>query len=472
MATQSSLVKTILHNSIAEGIYDEIVNRSARYYYFLGKTLSWEDEFTPPAPIDSFDYELKTRNEAITLKEIKPTDISFVVTRYNWTSGSVYDMYDDQYSKEVQGIDLINGGAGYTAAPTVYIGSAGSVTWTANTAVLAGAFLKISNRYYIVTTAGTTGTVAPTHTSGAASNGTASLTYTRIYGAAFDGTYTGVATRQFYASTIQDIGNSDNVCIIKVELDALTKYPGYYQNNDGFLDDAIFIQDSKYYQAYSYVLKINEKLESYKSAVKTLVHPSGMALFGEYDIKNEFDLGSSLEFLMKIISLFEQDEVFSSDGVSTKHVGKPLGSQLDYSGNAEDTKVVLSEFDTKLVTKGNFPETLIASNTGNIFWQHTDISSGAIQNFTIPIIDVTAWDKYTDSVVLSDSDDLNINKNLTENVSIAESLSIGIVKPIADFQSVLDFTTYTQYFGVGNENLEYFDSNYAEQTPTITVSLL
>ena len=177
MATQSSLVKTILHNSIAEGIYDEIVNRSARYYYFLGKTLSWEDEFTPPAPIDSFDYELKTRNEAITLKEIKPTDISFVVTRYNWTSGSVYDMYDDQYSKEVQGIDLINGGAGYTAAPTVYIGSAGSVTWTANTAVLAGAFLKISNRYYIVTTAGTTGTVAPTHTSGTATNGTAILNH-------------------------------------------------------------------------------------------------------------------------------------------------------------------------------------------------------------------------------------------------------------------------------------------------------
>jgi len=219
-------------------------------------------------------------------------------------------------------------------------------------------------------------------------------------------------------------------------------------------------------------LKINEKLESYKSAVKTLVHPAGVALFGEYDIKNEFDLGSSLEFLMKIISVFEQDEVFLGAGISTKHVGKPLGSQLDYSGVAEDTKVVVSEFDVKLVTKGTFPETLIASNTGNIFWTHTDISSGVIQNFTIPIIDVTAWDKYTDSVVLSDSNNLNINKNLTENVSIGESLSIGIVKPIAESQSVLDFTTYTVYFGEGNEDLEYFASNYAEQTPTITVTKL
>ena len=71
MATQSSLIKTILHKSIAEGIYNEIVNRTSRYYYFLGKTLEWEEELSPPSPIDSFDYELKTRNEIMTLKEIK-----------------------------------------------------------------------------------------------------------------------------------------------------------------------------------------------------------------------------------------------------------------------------------------------------------------------------------------------------------------------------------------------------------------
>ena len=176
MATQSSLIKTVLHKSVAEGIYNEIVNRNSRYYYFLGKTLAWEDEFTPPLPIDSFDYEQKTRNEIITLKEIKPTDVSYVIERYDWVSGTVYDSYDDQYSKEVQGINLTNGGTGYGLVPVVYIGSAGSVTWTASTAVLAGAFLKISNRYYIVTTAGTTGTVAPTHVNGSSvSNGSSLL---------------------------------------------------------------------------------------------------------------------------------------------------------------------------------------------------------------------------------------------------------------------------------------------------------
>lgn len=194
MATQSSLIKSILHKSIAEGIYNEIVNRNSRYYYFLGKTLEWEDELSPPTPIDSFDYELKTRNEMMTLKEIKPTDVSFVVPRYNWTTGVVYDIYDDQYSKEVQGINLINGGLGYGLNPKVYIGSAGSVTWSASTAVTIGSFLKVSNgdgtfRYYISTTAGTTGTTSPAHNDGDQINGSVTLRHVVVS----DGGGTGAA---------------------------------------------------------------------------------------------------------------------------------------------------------------------------------------------------------------------------------------------------------------------------------------
>lgn len=181
MENSSSLLKDTLHNSIAEGLYDEIVNRSSRYYYFLGKTLSWEDEENPPIPIDSFAYELQTRNEVITMKEIKPTDVAFVVPRYNWQPNTVYDMYDDQYSFEVQGINLTSGGEVYGSAPRVYIGSAGSVHWSASTVVFEGDFLKVPAnnngdfRYYVVAIGGTTGETAPTHVDGIVANGSARL---------------------------------------------------------------------------------------------------------------------------------------------------------------------------------------------------------------------------------------------------------------------------------------------------------
>ena len=124
MAT-SSLLKSPLHNSIAQALYDEIQNRNARYYYFLGRTLTWEDDSLPPYPIDSFDYELKTRNEIITLKEIKSTDVSFVTKRVDWVTGQIWDMYDDQYSDEVQGINLISGGYGYSDPPSISITGGG-----------------------------------------------------------------------------------------------------------------------------------------------------------------------------------------------------------------------------------------------------------------------------------------------------------------------------------------------------------
>ena len=97
----STLLKSPLSNSVAEGIYNEILRKTARYYYFLGKTLEWEgtgSDFTPSPPEDTYKYELQTRNETILLKQIQATDVAFVIPRYQWANGFVYDMYDDSYS--------------------------------------------------------------------------------------------------------------------------------------------------------------------------------------------------------------------------------------------------------------------------------------------------------------------------------------------------------------------------------------
>jgi len=177
--TTSSLMKTTLHNSVADGIYNEVISRYTRYYYFLGKTLSWEDELSPPFPTDSYAYELSARNEIITMKEIKPTDLAYVIERSNWIEGTVYDQFDDQYSTEVQGVDLVAGGYSYGSAPNVYIGSEGSVTWQASTNYVYGTLIKTNggSKVYAVTNTGISGTTAPSHTTGTQLNGTVSLKY-------------------------------------------------------------------------------------------------------------------------------------------------------------------------------------------------------------------------------------------------------------------------------------------------------
>jgi len=124
-----------------------------------------------------------------------------------------------------------------------------------------------------------------------------------------DGTYVGTIARQFFINAADTVGTGS--ALLNVSLDAIAKYPGYYRTNDGFLDDSMFIQDSYYYQSFAYVLKIDEQLESYASIIRSMLHPSGMALFGEYSINNKINLSVALDSLVKSlgVTLFDLVEV-------------------------------------------------------------------------------------------------------------------------------------------------------------------
>lgn len=137
----SSLIKDVLHKSLAEGVYRDIITKNSSYYYFLGKTLKWNTDDTPPYPTDSYSYERAVRNEIITIKEIKPNDVAFVIPRtrdnknYNWVEDTVYDMYDDEYNTEILGINIVQGGTGYITPPTITI-TGGGGTGASFTAVI------------------------------------------------------------------------------------------------------------------------------------------------------------------------------------------------------------------------------------------------------------------------------------------------------------------------------------------------
>lgn len=59
-------------------------------------------------------------------------------------------------------------------------------------------------------------------------------------------------------------------------------YPGRYLNDDGFLSAYNFLEDRDYYQNFSYVVRMNQSIDTYKKYLKDLLHPTGMKLFGEY----------------------------------------------------------------------------------------------------------------------------------------------------------------------------------------------
>lgn len=66
-------------------------------YLFVGKNTTFPDDNNPPTPVNSTaNIEFTPWRDMYGAKRIQSTDVTHAVERYNWTSGTVYDAYDDQ----------------------------------------------------------------------------------------------------------------------------------------------------------------------------------------------------------------------------------------------------------------------------------------------------------------------------------------------------------------------------------------
>jgi hypothetical protein len=82
------------------------------------------------------------------------------------------------------------------------------------------------------------------------------------------------------------IGDGTAQAVTTIITGAFT-YPGRYLNDDGHISSYNFIQDRDYYQKFSYVVKVQQSIDKYRSVLKNLIHPAGMKLFGEYSTVDE-----------------------------------------------------------------------------------------------------------------------------------------------------------------------------------------
>lgn len=217
-----------------------------------------------------------------------------------------------------------------------------------------------------------------------------------------------------------------NSAQLEVVLGTLAKYQGYYENSTGLVSspDSV-IQDNNYYQNYSYVLRIDEALASYKETVMSVLHPIGRKLFAEYVVDNVFELDyevvepvfrillplfSGIPTLVNILS--ELDLLINKPVASVQ-----LVSSDDIYLFEKSTNITLSSFDdpTLLDTisgrvKGSFKtylfDSLKASNAvpeSDDYWLFEQpLSSSALPTFNSQYL----FEKDTQSPQLVGSDEI------------------------------------------------------------------
>jgi hypothetical protein len=74
--------------------FQEADNINTRYYIFLARSSAWASDASPPTPTDTIqttDYNI-WRN-MLAAKRVTSSDVSHVIPRLNWTSGTVYTPY-------------------------------------------------------------------------------------------------------------------------------------------------------------------------------------------------------------------------------------------------------------------------------------------------------------------------------------------------------------------------------------------
>jgi hypothetical protein len=78
--------------------------------------------------------------------------------------------------------------------------------------------------------------------------------------------------------------NTTSQVIAHVIKGGVGKAPGYWSTTKGFLNSDKYIQDSFFYQDYSYQIKAASQLEQYKDILYNTFHPAGAELFGEFQL--------------------------------------------------------------------------------------------------------------------------------------------------------------------------------------------
>ena len=101
------------------------------------------------------------------------------------------------------------------------------------------------------------------------------------------------------ASAVGD-GNAN----VAVTVSGLGIKEGVLLNDDGKIDYKI-IQDSYYYQDFSYVIRSGLVFSVYKDTLKSIIHPAGLQTFGEILIKSLLDVSPSMSTAITLIDLNE-----------------------------------------------------------------------------------------------------------------------------------------------------------------------
>lgn len=186
----------------------------------------------------------------------------------------------------IQHVDMLTYGSGYSTASIAFGGATGSGA-IANATIVNGAITQVNPTSY-----GSGYTSAKVALDGIVLDDSApGSTYAQIIP---NIERSGVDTGQIQSYIIADCGQG-----YSISGNFLGYSTGTYNESRGFLSDNIKLQDSYFYQKFSYVIRTGNNFDVWSDTFNRLVHPAGMIFFGEILILLQLLDGKSIMPLLQ-----------------------------------------------------------------------------------------------------------------------------------------------------------------------------
>ena len=131
------------------------------------------------------------------------------------------------------------------------------------------------------------------------------------------------------------IGGSNSGTIANISTAASTaqvgqiaETAGNFITTEGHTSEVnVRIQDSFYYQDYSYVVRVGESINTWRDAIKSTVHPAGWAVFGQVDIVSI--PSNNARITPQTVESFTPELASTLRGIFTTVFGRRLGTVDD-----------------------------------------------------------------------------------------------------------------------------------------------
>jgi hypothetical protein len=92
----AAIVTNRFKKQLLDTVYNEITSANDRYYVGVGRSEQWDSADTVVNPENSLRAERNFRMAMQSVKQI--ADVSYVIPRYNWSTGTIYNAWDDDLS--------------------------------------------------------------------------------------------------------------------------------------------------------------------------------------------------------------------------------------------------------------------------------------------------------------------------------------------------------------------------------------